>query len=404
MKVFWPVRCTHRPWLIEASVLLAIGALITVAFAVAPIDGAVARAFFSPIDGDHWPLARHWPWSWFFRLAPVVTIPLLVAGLLALLLGRFKNNEFWRTSGTFLVLSVLLGPGLIINPIFKDHWDRPRPRDVVQFGGALQYTPAPLLGDGGDSFPCDQCSSGFLYAGGWWLWRRRRPWRARLFLVLGLAVGLALGLGRMAAGEHFLSDVLWSGLLALGLAHVLYYYILRIPQQGASLSVSLPGKRMMLLLSIVAVIARFPHGERFATRINLTNLLQPPQVLEIAAHTANIDILIGDFPKSRIVLTGELHGFGLPANRMEVSTAFHAEPVATLNCQIEQEGWLTDLNASATIRVPAGALTRIDVRLEHGNIRAIDTTADHVVRSGKLQLDLQTRAGNVQQPQIAMAF
>jgi lipid A 4'-phosphatase len=39
---------------------------------------------------------------------------------------------------------------------------------------------------------------------------------------LGLAVGFALGLGRMAAGGHFLSDVIWSALLALGLAHALY--------------------------------------------------------------------------------------------------------------------------------------------------------------------------------------
>jgi lipid A 4'-phosphatase len=404
MKAFWFIQRTQRPWLVEASVLLAIGALITLAFALAPIDDAVAGFFFRTVDGDHWPLVRHWPWSWLYRLAPVVTISLLGAGLFALLQGRVKRDEFWRISGTFLVLSVLLGPGLIINPLFKDHWDRPRPRDVVEFGGALQYTPAPLLGDGGDSFPCDQCSAGFLYAGGWWLWRRRRPARARLFLALGLAIGLALGLGRMAAGEHFLSDVLWSALLALGLEHVLYYYILRIPQQSTSPGASLPGKGTMVLLLILAVIARFPHGERFTTHIRLASLLQPPQLLEITSRAANIDIVIGDLPNSQIVLTGELHGFGLPANRLEASTAFRAEPVATLSCRIEQEGWVNDLNASATIRVPAGTLTRIDVRLEQGNIRVIDTTAGQVVRSGKLRLDLQTRAGNVQQPQTAVAF
>ncbi len=66
-------------------------------------------------------------------------------------------------NGAFLILSVVIGPGLIINAVFKDHWDRPRPRDVVEFGGMLQCTPAPLRGESGESFPCGHCSVGFLY-------------------------------------------------------------------------------------------------------------------------------------------------------------------------------------------------------------------------------------------------
>jgi lipid A 4'-phosphatase len=401
MKLLGLIQRTHRPQAVEAIVLVAIAALITSAFAAAPIDIAVARVFFSAADGDHWPLARQLPWSWFHRLGPFITISLVVIGLLALFSGRFKNNGFWRMSGIFLILSVLLGPGLIVNPIFKDHWDRPRPRDVVQFGGALQYTPAPLPGEGGDSFPCDQCSLGYLYASGWWLWKRRRPALARAFLALGLVVGLALGLGRMAAGEHFLSDVLWSALLAMGLAHILYYCVLRIPQQGTSPIASLPGKRVMALLLILAAVARFPHGERFTMHINPSHLPQPPQVLEVTARAANIEILIGDNSKPQIVLRGELHGLGLPANRLEASTAFRTEPVATLSYRIQQEGWVTDPNASATIHVPVGALTRIAVRLEQGNIRVIDTTTDHVVKSGKILLNLQTQDGNVQQGELA---
>jgi hypothetical protein len=124
----------------------------------------------------------------------------------------------------------------------------------------------------------------------------------------------------------------------------------------------------------------------------------------LAVHAGTFDILIGDLPKSHIVLTGELHGLGLPANRLEASTIFRAEPVATLSYRIDQEGWLTDYNALATIRVPAAALTSIAVRLQHGTIRVIDASADHVVRSGKLQLDLQTRAGSVQRSEAAAAF
>jgi hypothetical protein len=48
-----------------------------------------------------------------------VTVSLLVLGVFALLLGRFRRDEFWRVSGIFVLLSVLLGPGLIINPILS---------------------------------------------------------------------------------------------------------------------------------------------------------------------------------------------------------------------------------------------------------------------------------------------
>jgi hypothetical protein len=40
-----------------------------------------------------------------------------------------------RMYGLFILLSVILGPGLLVNLVFKDHWGRPRPRQVVALGG-----------------------------------------------------------------------------------------------------------------------------------------------------------------------------------------------------------------------------------------------------------------------------
>ena len=70
----------------------------------------------------------------------------------------------------------------------------------------------------------------------------------------------------------------------------------------------------------------------------------------------------------------------------------------TLSCRIEERGWITDLDASATIRVPPSKLQRIVVRLQRGNIRVIDNTQSRTVINGILQLDLRTEAGHVQQP------
>jgi lipid A 4'-phosphatase len=401
----------RRDWFPEAAAVIALAVLLTVVFAVTPLDIAAARIFYRPDGVDHWPLGKHWPWSVLYQCAPLITASLLGLGVIALLVGHLGARENWRINGAFLLLSVIVGPGLIINAVLKDHWDRPRPRDVVQFGGVMQYTPAPLRGEGGGSFPCGHCSVGFLYAIGWWVWRRRHPAWARTSLTFGLALGFALGLARMAAGGHFLSDVIWSALLALGLAHALYYYILRIPsRQAAHRDVSdlrpirRPGTLMVtaasLLGAALVLIALFvtPHGQRIASRIDLSEFSPPPRVLAVSAQTANIDLVISDSARPQLLVDGELHGFGLPGSRLAASVQFQAEPVPTLNYQIEQRGWITDLDASATIQVPAGDLQGIVVRLQRGNIRVTDATQARVIHSGELRLDLRTARGQVLLP------
>src|SRR5262249_33116625 len=39
----------------------------------------------------------------------------------------------------FLIATLALGPGLLVNVILKDHWGRPRPIDVTQFGGRQHF-------------------------------------------------------------------------------------------------------------------------------------------------------------------------------------------------------------------------------------------------------------------------
>jgi membrane-associated PAP2 superfamily phosphatase len=396
-----------------AIVLIGGAGLLTLVFAITPLDIAAARFFYHAGTTDHWPLARQFPWSLLYGLAPAITASLTIVGLVALAAGQARKHELWRVYGVFLILSILLGPGLISNAIFKDHWDRPRPREVVEFDGALHYTPAPLRGEGGASFPCGHCSVGFLYATGWWLWKRRRPGWARASLALGLVTGFALGLGRMAAGAHFLSDVFWSALIALGVTHATYYYILNIPAYearqldgAAAASSRHRGKWLITALATLGASAVLfalfvaPHGRRFTATLDLAALSPPPRVLEVTARSANIDLIIDDALAPAMLVEGELHGFGLPTSRIDATAEFRAEPVPTLSYGIEQRGWITDLDASATIRVPTGRLQRIVVYLQRGNISVTDATQRRVGETGTVQLELRTERGHVQQPGI----
>jgi lipid A 4'-phosphatase len=398
-----------RAWLAEGLLLSALAIVVTIVFGFTRLDIAAARVFYFRGAADPWPLAKELPWSVLYRAAPWITAALVGAGLVALLAGAVRRRADWRRHAAFLLLSVVVGPGMIVNAVFKDHWERPRPRDVVELGGPLHYRPAPLPGgDGGASFPCGHCSVGFLFGAGWWVWRRRRPALARAALATGVVAGFALGLGRMAAGGHFLSDVFWSAILALGVAHALYYYVLRIPrvearELAATGGPGPPHRRqhwvaIVAALGGVAVLAALfvtPHGAQLAATLETSSLPAPPRIFSVEARTANVHIVVVDAPAGQISIDGELHGFGLPTSRLDAQLDFEPQPLPTLHYRIHQYGWFTDLDGSAAIRLPIGDLERIVVRVMHGNITVTDTTRAGAIAGGRVRLELETADGRV---------
>ncbi|AXS38866.1 phosphatase PAP2 family protein [Breoghania sp. L-A4] len=126
----------------------------------------------------------------------------------------------------FLLTTLALGPGLLVNGILKSYSGRPRPRYVEMFGGDLPYVPVWRFTD----YCADNCSfvSGEGASGLWFLALALvvpRAWRIPTALAAGL-LGFAVSLNRVAFGGHFLSDSLLSwcltGLVVL-LAHRLFY-------------------------------------------------------------------------------------------------------------------------------------------------------------------------------------
>lgn len=387
---------------LEGWLLLAAALLTSLIFASGALDIAAARWFFRAAAGDRWPLAREFPWLILYRAAPWITAALVITGLAALGLSLTPRRRHWRGAATLVLLAVVIGPGLIGNLVLKDHWRHPRPRDLIELGGSMHYVPAPLIGrEGGASFPCGHCTVGFLLGSGWWIFRRRSPW-ARASLIAGLTTGALLGVGRMAAGAHFLSDVIWSALLAYGVTHVLCYYVLRLeaaaPAGAAAehprrwpraLSIAAPLAGVMVLLALYAA----PHGSDLTASVVLSS--DAPRILEVEAARANITIVLVEAPPERLTVEGELHGFGIPGAHLGAHFATLAEPAPALRYSIEARGWLTDVDGFARLTVPASAFGRIRVRVGRGDIQVIDTTAAGVVRGGTVRLELRTGRGTV---------
>jgi lipid A 4'-phosphatase len=207
--------------------------LFTLPFWVTDADIAFSGLFYSQGKGWHYGDAN--PWRFLYDYGNLPALALAGCGLLVFCLGFvLPGITARRRIGLFLVLFLLLGPGLLINTLFKDHWGRPRPVDIREFGGANTFLPAWVKGRAGDgkSFPSGHSSVGFfLFAPFFFLRGKTKKW-AFIFLVLGTLYGLLLGLGRIIQGGHFLSDVLWAGGFTY-LAGLILSYIFRFHQGSA---------------------------------------------------------------------------------------------------------------------------------------------------------------------------
>ena len=386
----------------EGAGLVAIALLTAGLFASGALDIAAARAFYDPEPLDHWPLTQRLPWSLLYRAAPWATATLVVAGLAGLAASFRRTRADWRPAAVLVLIGVAVGPGLLANALFKDHWHHPRPRDLIEFGGPLHYVPSPLIGtEGGASFPCGHCSVGFMFAAGWWIWRRRRPVWAAASLAGGLALGALLGVGRMAAGAHFLSDIVWSALLAFGVLHFLWYHVLPAPAAGDAVAsgvgrwrrVSTPLAAVAGAIVLLALFAT-PHGTTLSERVPLR--AGSPRSLEVVADTANVTVVLLDGSDAELAVDGELHGFGVPGSRLAARVEVLSQPQPALRYRVESRGWLTDVDGMATLRVPAAAFERVSVRLGSGNIRVSDLTRSRVVATGRIRLELHTTRGQIQ--------
>lgn len=216
----------------ELAALSALAVLATAPFWLSDLDLHAAAAFYHP---DHptrpWQEGDGWLWQALYAAPLVLGSVGLVAGGAWLAAGIAHGRDLWRRYGLCLLLSISLGPGLVVNLVFKDNWGRPRPNQIVAFGGRHDYLPPLALGERGTgkSFPAGHPSIAFALAAAAAPWRRRRRWLGFSLAAPAVLLGAGIGLGRMVAGGHFLSDVLWSAVLTWAVIAACYHLVLRIP-------------------------------------------------------------------------------------------------------------------------------------------------------------------------------
>ena len=217
-------------------ITLAIAAVVGLVFGLFPrLDIAIARPFYSFID-----IHKN---TFSLRLRPdmmlvhlialragfLMVVPAVVALVLKLILPRRRMLISGRAV-VFLIATMVLGPGLLVNVALKDHWGRPRPIDIVQYGGTQHFVP---WWDPRGDCP-DNCSfvSGDVATAAWTLAPAALAppqWRV-LAYGAAFAFTAAMAAMRIIAGGHFFTDTVFAGVFTFLIIWLMYGLIYRWPR------------------------------------------------------------------------------------------------------------------------------------------------------------------------------
>lgn len=152
-----------------------------------------------------------------FYGARVLAAAFLILSLVSWL--RHKKFVLDAKAWAFLLLALLIGPGLVANVGFKDHWGRARPREIAEFGGSEKFSPALVphfdKAKSNGSFVSGDGAFGFFFPAFAYVAPRRL---SRRVFWGGMAVGGLFGFCRLATGAHFFSDIVYAAFFMLAVS------------------------------------------------------------------------------------------------------------------------------------------------------------------------------------------
>ncbi|QDG75465.1 phosphatase PAP2 family protein [Labrenzia sp. PHM005] len=253
------VWCIAHPFVAVLAYIL----IVSLFFLTFPkTDLWISGLFFSQTDG-FW--AQHDPFlqkvrhlgPFLVRVIAICAVAVLVIKLL--LPGRAPILPLRQP--LFLISTLILGPGILVNSILKNNWGRPRPRSIEEFGGELPFQPVWKITD-----YCERnCSfvSGEGSAGIWLVsiaFLVPASWR-KAVLAFVLPLCLVLSINRVAFGGHFFSDTMLSwGLTFLVVLSVYWLLYLKktplVSDRGLDEWFTLTGRRLHRIFRRLFVRAR----------------------------------------------------------------------------------------------------------------------------------------------------
>jgi len=385
---------------LELLILAVLAVITTIVFWSTDLDLKAAGWFYDATNSAKpWPHGDFWLWELFYDGVPVLAAVLVLGSLFILIYSsvRGKLRQYKLAAGCVL-LTILLGPGLLVNAIFKDHWGRPRPNQIMEFGGTMQHVPPLMMGESrkGESFPSGHPSVGFSLIIFWLLLRGRKPRLAKAALFFALLTGGLMGVGRMAAGGHFLSDVLWSCYMTTFAAIMVFYYIVRVPQRRAttqrddlSQNVKTPPWQIAAYVVVgagvlVGSLVGFPLDQDYRSSVGVNDMPQAPQIITLTIDKADVELQLQSDDNPYLTIETAVRTFGLPTNEVHSSLDYSIDTVPQITYQLAHQGVYSEYNSVVKAKVAANALGHLVVRVQEGDIHV--TQAPNLLHQPKLEL------------------
>lgn len=223
--------------LIYSSIALSIAITLALAF-FHEVDVNFSSLFYRPSQGFLY--KTDYAVRLFYNAVIFLTwITLVLCGIsLILNYAKYRNvKKIGRSWVMYLIVCMICGPGLVINYALKNNSGRARPSQITTFGGTKDFTPTLLFSDQCDmncSLPSGHASAGYYYSSLAYVLSDKFGRNKKYFSFIycyGLSFGTLVGMSRIMAGGHFLSDVTLSCAIVLFMNHVLYIWWSRIRKE-----------------------------------------------------------------------------------------------------------------------------------------------------------------------------
>ena len=163
----------------------------------------------------------------FYYFIPPSTI-IVLGGCTVLLVVKYLKHKpmSWII---YLLLVVLIGPGIITNFVLKSNIGRARPSQITEFGGSKLFAPVFSIShecQDNCSFPSGHSAMAYSYTSLAYILAYRHKNKEKkyfsMFYLVGLIFGSLTGFSRILMGGHFLSDVMASCFIILIINHLVY--------------------------------------------------------------------------------------------------------------------------------------------------------------------------------------